>query len=161
MKSSSPGKLEMYLAVKTVCDAKPSLWQRSPAFQEAFVDFCAHIENLIELQPTVGIFYSAAPAIAAEAAAADLILTMEMDELIELFEVADVTFVDDYTAARSMDFTDYIFGTGIAADGYMGNPPAPGMDEKDIAIRNPTTVKKYIPVQFDVADHDANIFTVR
>ena len=44
-----------------------------------------------------------------EAEVADRILTKEMDELIEQFEAVDVKFVDDYTAARSMDVPDEIF----------------------------------------------------
>jgi hypothetical protein len=123
MKKSAPGKLQMYLAVKAVCAAKPALGQGSPAFQAAFVNFCAHLENLIELQPTIGIFRSAAPAIAAEAAAADRILTAEMDELIERYEAADVAFVDAYTAARSMDFTEDIFGDRDGASEFTKNQP--------------------------------------
>jgi hypothetical protein len=161
MKNSSPSKLEMYLAVKAVCDAKPSLWQHSQAFKEAFTNFSVGIRNLIELQPTVGIFHSVAPAIVAEAAMTDWILTTKMDEMIEQFEAADVTFVDDYTAARSMDFTDDIFGTGVAADWFMGNPLAPGMEKDETAIQNMTIVRKYLPVSFDVTDHDSNIFIGR
>ena len=41
--------------------------------------------------------------IAVEMAVADTILTTDMDELIEQFEAVSVTFVDHYTAARSMD----------------------------------------------------------
>ena len=99
----------MYLAVKAVCDAKPSLWQRSEAFEDAFTDFCVCIENIIRLQPAIGVFNTVAKDIAVESEVADRILTKEMDELIEQFEALDVKFVDDYTAARSMDIPDEIF----------------------------------------------------
>ena len=88
----------MYLAVKAVCDAKPSVWRRSEDFEEAYADFCECIDNLIRLQPAGGI--------AVEMAVADKILTTDMDELIEQFEAVDVIFVDDYTAARSVDIAD-------------------------------------------------------
>jgi hypothetical protein len=122
MENSSPGKLAMYLAVKAVCDAKPSVWQRSEAFAEAFTDFCACLENLIRLRPGAGIFNSVAKGIAVEAAVADTILTTEMDELIEQFEAVDVAFVYDYTAARSMDFTEEIFAPAplLPASGRNG-----------------------------------------
>ena len=93
----------MYLAVKAVCDAKPSVWQRSEAFEDAFTDFCACIDNVIRLQSAGGAFNPVASGITVELAVADTILTTDMDELIEQFEPVDVTFVDDYTAARSMD----------------------------------------------------------
>jgi len=98
MEDSSRSKLAMYLAVKAVCDAKPSVWQRSEAFEDAFTDFCRCIDNIIRLQSASGI--------AVELAVADTILTTDMDELIEQFEAVDVTFVDDYTAARSMDIVE-------------------------------------------------------
>ena len=82
----------MYLAVKAVCDAKPSVWQRSEAFENAYMDFCRCIENLIQLQPAIGIFFSVARGIAVETAVADKILTLDMDELIEQFEPVDVQF---------------------------------------------------------------------
>lgn len=106
----------MYLAVKAVCDAKPAVWRRSAAFAEAFADFCACLENIIRLQPAVGIFHSVKKGIAVEMAVADTILTTEMDELIELFEPVDVAFVDDYTAARSRDIADEDFAPVAAAD---------------------------------------------
>jgi hypothetical protein len=95
MEGSSRSKLTMYLAVKAVCDAKPSVWQQSEAFEDALTDFCACIDNIIRLQPAGGI--------AVEMAVADKILTTDMDELIEQFEAVDVIFVEDYTAARSMN----------------------------------------------------------
>jgi hypothetical protein len=106
MEDSIPGKLAMYLAVKTVCDAKPSVWRRSEKFADAYADFCVCVKNLVELQPAVGIFQSVAKGVAVETAVADTILTTEMDELIELFEPVDVAFVDDYTAARSRETGD-------------------------------------------------------
>jgi hypothetical protein len=100
---SSHSKLTMYLAVKAACDAKPSVWRRSEPFREAYADFCQCLENLVRLQPALGIFHSVTKGIAVELAVADTILTTEMDELIEQFEPVDVAFVDDYTAARSME----------------------------------------------------------
>jgi len=99
----------MYIAVKNVCDAKPSVWQRSEVFEDAYMDFCVCIANIIRLQPAIGIFHSVARGITVEMEVADRILTTEMDELIEQFEAVDVAFVDDYTAARSMEFQDGIF----------------------------------------------------
>lgn len=99
----------MYLAVKAVCDAKPQVWQRSEAFEDAYADFCRCVENLIQLQPAIGIFHSVARGVAVEMAVADTILTTDMDELIERFEAVDGQFVDDYTAARSMNVADGIF----------------------------------------------------
>ena len=93
----------MYLAVRAVCDAKPAVWRRSEKFTDAYADFCVCVENLIQLQPAVGIFKSVAQGIAVEMAVADTILTTEMDELMELFEPVDVAFVDDYTAVRSRE----------------------------------------------------------
>jgi hypothetical protein len=109
MENSLPSKLTMYLAVKAICEAKPTVRQHSAAFAAAFADFCVRLENLIRLQPTVGIFRSVARSIAEEEAEADRILTTQMDELIEQFETVDVTFVDDYTAARSINFDKDIF----------------------------------------------------
>jgi len=100
----------MYLAVKAVCDAKPSVWQRNAAFEDAFTDFCVCIENLLELCPAIGVFNTVAKGIAVEMAVAERILTTEMDELIEQFEKVDVSFVDEYTAARSMEVTDEALG---------------------------------------------------
>jgi len=114
MENLFPGKLAMYQAVKAVCDAKPSVWRRSTAFADAFTDFCACIEKLVQLQPAVDIFNTVAKGIAVETEVADTILTTEMDELIEQFEPVDVAFVDDYTAARSMEITgdgDQVFIT--------------------------------------------------
>jgi len=96
----------MFLAIKAVCDAKPSVWQSSEAFENAYLDFCTCIENIIRRQPANGGFNAAPQGILAEIAVADEILTSELDELIELFEAVDVQFVDDYTAARSMSFPD-------------------------------------------------------
>jgi hypothetical protein len=92
----------MYLAVKAVCDAKPSVWQQSEEFEDAYLDFCTCIENILRLQTAIGMFRSVARGIPVETAVADTILTTEMDELIERFEKVDEQFVDDYTAARSV-----------------------------------------------------------
>jgi hypothetical protein len=105
-------KLAMYLAVKAVCDAKPSVWQRSEAFEDAFTDFCVCIENIRRLQPAMGVFNTVTKGIALEMEVGDRILTNEMDELIEHFEAVDVKFVDDYTAARSMEVGEEIFAPG-------------------------------------------------
>ncbi len=99
----------MFLAVKTVCDAKPAVWQGSEVFADAYADFCTCIENIIRLQPANGLVSPATEGIRVEIEVAERILTAEMDELIELFEAADVAFVDDYTAARSMAFPDENF----------------------------------------------------
>ena len=104
MENSTHNQLTMYLAVKTVCDAKPAVWRGSEAFADAYADFCECVRNIIHLQPANGIFNTVAQGIAVEMEVADTILTTEMDELIERFEAIDVAFVDDYTAARSMDF---------------------------------------------------------
>ena len=104
MKNSFREKQAMYLAVQAVCAAKPAVWQHSPAFCDAYADFCICVENLLRLQPAVGIFHSVAKGIAVEVTVADTILTTEMDELMEQFEPVDVAFVDDYTAARSLEF---------------------------------------------------------
>ena len=98
MENLLPGKLAMYLAVKAACEAKPTVWQRSAAFSDAFADFCGCVEKLVQLQPTIGVFHSVA----------DTILTTEMDELMEQFEPVDVAFVDDYTAARSLELPEEI-----------------------------------------------------
>ena len=108
MENFVPGKLAMYLAVKAACEAKPAVWRRSGAFSDAFADFCGCVERLVRWQPTVGIFHSAARAIAVETTVADTILVTEMDELMEQFEPVDVVFVDDYTAARSLEFPEEI-----------------------------------------------------
>jgi hypothetical protein len=102
---SSPilDKLPMYLAVKAVCDAKPSVWQRSEAFEDAFTDYCRCLENIARLQPALGVFNTVAKGIAVELEVADRILTNDMDELIEQFEAVDESFVDEYTAARCME----------------------------------------------------------
>ena len=99
----------MYQAVKAVCDTKPSVWQRSEAFEDAFSDFCVCIDKIERLQPAAGMFHTVAKGIALEMEVADRILTNDMDELIELFEAADVQFVDDYTAARSMEVSEDAF----------------------------------------------------
>jgi hypothetical protein len=98
-----PTRLTMYLAVKSVCDAKPSVWQRSEAFEEAYADFCRCVEKILGLQPGVGVFNTVSKGIAMEMKVADTILTTDMDELIEQFETVDEQFVDDYTGARSME----------------------------------------------------------
>ena len=105
MENSSHYKLLMYLAVKAVCDAKPAVWQRSVAFADAYTDFCVCIENIFRSSPDDGICRTAANSVAVEYQVADTILTKELDELIERFEPVDVVFVDDYTAARSVDLT--------------------------------------------------------
>lgn len=107
----------MYLAVKAVCDAKPSVWQRSEKFEDAFTDFCVCVANLVRLQPAVGIFQSVAHGVEVELNVAETILTAEMDELVELFEKVDETFIDDYTAARSMEIPDEIFPTALTCAG--------------------------------------------
>jgi hypothetical protein len=109
MENSSPGKLAMYLAVKAACDAKPAVWRCSAAFSDAFADFCVCVENLVRLQPALGVFNSVSQGIAVETTVADTILTTEMDELIEQFEPVDVAFVDDYTAARSLEIAEETF----------------------------------------------------
>jgi hypothetical protein len=106
MEVSNQGKLQMYLAVKTACEGKAHVWRNSPDFAEAFADFCVCIETLNRLGKTVDIFHSAAKGIDLEESVADTILTTEMDELIERFESVDVAFVDDYTAARSIEITE-------------------------------------------------------
>lgn len=103
----------MYLAVKAVCDAKPSVWQHSEAFDDAYTDFCVCVENLLRLQPAIGVFRTVARGIEVEVAVAEQILTIEMDELIERFESVDVTFVDDYTAARSLEVADEMFAPAL------------------------------------------------
>ena len=108
MENFVPGKLAMYLAVKAACEAKPAVWQRSAAFSDAFADFCVCVERLVQWQPTIGIFHSVARAIAVETTVADTILVTEMDELMEQFEPVDVAFVDDYTAARSLEFPEEV-----------------------------------------------------
>lgn len=109
MENSSPDKLAMYLAVKAACEAKPAVWRRSATFSAAFADFCVGVENLVRLQPALGIFNSVAQGIAVEMTVADTILTTEMDDLIERFEPVDVAFVDDYTAARSREIAGETF----------------------------------------------------
>jgi hypothetical protein len=99
----------MYLAVKSVCDAKPDVWKRSKKFADACTDFSTCVENLIRLQPAIGIFQTVARGVEVELNVAEIILTSEMDELIELFEKVDVAFVDDYTAARSMELPEEMF----------------------------------------------------
>ena len=103
--SQPASKLAMYLAVKAVCDAKPSVWQRSEAFEDAFMDFCRCLDNIIRLKPAIGVFNTVSKGIAVEMEVAERILTTDMDELIEQFEAVDEQFVDDYTAARSMELT--------------------------------------------------------
>jgi hypothetical protein len=105
-------KLAMYLAVKAVCDAKPSVWQRSKAFEDAYADFCVCIENIQRLQPALDVFNTVAKGIALELEVAERILTNDMDELIEQFEPVDVKFVDDYTAARSTEISETVSATG-------------------------------------------------
>lgn len=106
MAGSSYSKLDMYLAVKAVCEAKPAVWQSSAAFVEAFADFCGCLEKIVRLQSAARIFRSVTKGINLQMTVADTILTTDMDELIEQFEPVDVAFVDDYTAARSMEIAD-------------------------------------------------------
>ena len=106
MEDSVHNQMTMFLAVKTVCDAKPAVWQSSEAFDDAYQDFCACIANIIRLQPANGVFSPVPKGIGVELEVAERILTTEMDELVELFEAVDVAFVDDYTAARSMTFLE-------------------------------------------------------
>jgi hypothetical protein len=101
MNNEVQAKLAMFHAVKEVCLAKPWVWQRSPDFQEAFADFCACLENLIQLWPAREVFQMVAKQIDREITVAETILTTDMDELIERFEFVDVAFVDAYTAART------------------------------------------------------------
>jgi len=103
MESPEMGKLPMYLAVKAVCEGKPLVWQRSADFTAAFADYCLSIEKIQRLSAAANIFHSVAKFIALEMRVADTILTAEMDNFMEEFEPVDVAFVDDYTAARSMD----------------------------------------------------------
>jgi hypothetical protein len=109
MNDSYHGRLKMYLAVKAVCDAKPSVWQHSEAFKDAYTDFCVCVAILLELQPAIRMFRTVARGAEVELEVAETILTTEMDELIELFEAVDVEFVDDYTAARSIEILDECF----------------------------------------------------
>jgi hypothetical protein len=109
MENAFHGKLAMYQAVKAVCDAKPAVWQRSEAFEDAFADFCRCIENILRWQPGGAMFGSVAKGIALEVQVADTILTTDLDEMIEQFEAVDEKFVDDYTAARSVESPDEKF----------------------------------------------------
>jgi hypothetical protein len=103
----------MLVAVKRVCDAKPFVWQRCEAFEDAYTDYCVCVENLLRLQPAIGVFKSVAVGVEVELQVAEQILTTEMDELIERFEPVDVSFVDDYTAARSMEVSDDLFAAPL------------------------------------------------
>ena len=105
-------KLPMFLAVKAVCDAKPAVWQRSEAFEDAFTDFCRCLDNILRLQPALGVFNTVTQGIAVEMEVADRILITDMDELIEQFEAVDEPFVDDYTAARSMEVSEAALPSG-------------------------------------------------
>lgn len=96
----------MYLAVQAACEARPSVWQRSEAFEDAYLDFCKCIDNILRLQVAVSMFGSVAQGIAVEMAVADTILTTDLDELIERFAAVDEKFVEDYTAARSLNGAD-------------------------------------------------------
>jgi hypothetical protein len=96
-------KLAMFQAVKKACDDKQWVWRRSAAFQDAFADFCACLDELSRLAPAGNAFQSEARQIDVEITVAETILTTEMDELIELFEPVDVAFVDAYTDARSRE----------------------------------------------------------
>lgn len=135
MEDSFQSKLEMYQAVKTVCDDKPLVWRRSAAFVAAFTDFCGCVEKLIEWQPAIGIFHSVRNGIALEMESAELILTARMDELIEQFEQVDVAFVDDYTAARSREIPDGNF-MPTAPRPCPDNLPPFAMNGEDIVGRN-------------------------
>jgi len=114
MEDSPRSKLAMYQAVKSACDAKPSVWQRSEVFEDAFIDFCQCIENLILLQSTSSAF-NRIKGIAVEEAVADRILSEDMDEVIEQFEAVDVAFVDDYTAARPMNVLESTTAPALTA----------------------------------------------
>jgi len=117
MDTSSHGQLLMYLAVKTVCEAKPAVWQHSEAFADAYTDFCVCIENIFRFAPSDDSFQAPAKGLAVEYQVADTILTTELDELIERFAQVDEKFVDDYTAARSMDFAPAAIPPGPAQPG--------------------------------------------
>jgi hypothetical protein len=106
MENEVQAKLTMFHAVKEVCQAKPWVWQQSPAFQDAFADFCGSLKSIAELLPARAVFQSVAKQIDREISVAETILTTDMDELIERFEFVDVAFVDAYTAARTGDPMD-------------------------------------------------------
>jgi hypothetical protein len=46
MNSRQQNKLAMYLAVKAVCDANNSVWQKLPAFADGYADFITHLNNI-------------------------------------------------------------------------------------------------------------------
>jgi hypothetical protein len=89
----------------------------------------------MQRQPAVGIFNSVRNGIALEMESAELILTSRMDELIEQFEPVDVAFVDDYTAARSMEMPDGNF-ISTAPHPCSENLPPFVMNGEDIVGRD-------------------------
>lgn len=46
MNTRQQNKLAMYLAVKAVCDANNSVWQKLPAFADGYGDFLTHLNNI-------------------------------------------------------------------------------------------------------------------
>lgn len=46
MNTQQQNKLAMYIAVKAVCDVNISVWQRSPAFVDAYMNFVLHLANI-------------------------------------------------------------------------------------------------------------------
>ena len=95
-------QLKMFQAVQAVCAAKPEVWMRSEKFRQSYASFCLCVEHIVrlELQSLPG---EAQPT---EFAVADHVLTAELDEMIEQFEKVDEQFVDDYTAARSLELVE-------------------------------------------------------
>ena len=94
--------MKIYQAVQAVCAAKPEVWMRSEQFQQAYAVFCLCVENIVRLDllaPTVG-------GRATEFEVAEQVLTLELDEMIEQFEKVDEQFVEDYTAARSLEVVE-------------------------------------------------------
>ena len=75
---------------------------RSEKFRQSYASFCLCVEHIVrlELQSLPG---EAQPT---EFAVADHVLTAELDEMIEQFEKVDEQFVDDYTAARSLELVE-------------------------------------------------------
>ncbi len=101
MQNSFERQIVRHQAVKARCEAKSEVWRHSPAFQNAFEDYCACLENLVFLLPANGVFNSVTKVIELELQVADTILTTELDALMEQFRSMDAPFVADYAAARS------------------------------------------------------------